>query len=598
MLIENRKNKAFLPILLIIILGCIVYANTLKGKFIYDDISLIKYNEHIKSWASLPKILTEDLGAGSGQLSIFNRPIQMMTYIMDYSFWGLNEAGYHITNILLHILVSLCIYALAGMLGVGRPVRLLTSLLFIAHPLHTEAVAYISGRADPLATLFIILCAIFYIKQSLRDNTAAFVSMLVCYVLALFSKEYSAITPLLFLLYSYIFKTKLRRKEFFSLLVITAVYLIIRIAVLKYTPMTASAGFLQRAPGFFIAVTQYLRLLFLPFDLHMGYGKKLFGFYDLRAILGIVITAFLLSYAFKKRNNDKLVSFSILWFFITILPESNLIYPINAFMAEHWLYLPSLGFFLILARGLTYLYQKTKLKYAAFSFIICLLFFYSFLTIKQNHYWREPIPFYERTLKYAPDNWELYYNLALNYEDNGNNREAIALYRKVLEIKPKDVNTYFHLANIYHSLGQDPEAIRLYNEAIALNPSNALLYYWFGHFYDEAGKTKQALELYNKAMEKSPSFALIYISLGKIYNKLGEKDKAIAMFDKAIVLLKPVLGLEPDYAIVHSNLAEAYFYTGQYDLAIKHCDKAIKCGYKVKPEFLGLLKAHRIKPLK
>ncbi len=572
-----------------------VYGNTLKGKFIYDDITLIKYNNYTKNWASVPKILIEDIGAGSGQISTFNRPIQMLTYIMDYSFWGLNESGYHITNIILHILVSICVYFLASILCGSRVVALLVGLLYLAHPIHTEAVAYISGRADPLATLFILLCMLLYIKQTASNSTARFISILVCYTAALFSKEYSIITPVLFLLYSYIFKEKLRLKEFLSLLTITAVYLIMKMATLKHIPTAVPPGFFQRVPGFFLAITEYTRLLFLPFDLHMVYGKKTFNFNDLRVISGIIITLCLLGYAFKKRNKNSLASFSILWFFISILPQANLIYPINAFMAEHWLYLPSVGFFLILAQGLIFLYRRIRIKNIAFALIVGVLFFYSYLTIKQNYYWREPISFYERTLKFAPGNGELLYNLALNYENNGNDPDAISLYRKVLAINPRNANAYFHLANIYHALGRGEEVARLYKEAIATNPDSAFLYYWFGNFYNETGKTKEAIELYNKAIDKDSNFALVYINLGKLYNNSGDKEKALAMFGKAIALFTQVIEIEPDYAIAHSNLAEAYYYTGQYDLAIKHYNEAIKRGYKIDPKFLRLLQTPKDK---
>ena len=105
----RNKKKFFLPIILIIILGFAVYGNSLNGQFIWDDEHLIENNPNIKSWSYLPRIFTEDIGAGGGKEYSFYRPLQMMTYMADYSLWRLNVKGYHLTNIILHILVALCL---------------------------------------------------------------------------------------------------------------------------------------------------------------------------------------------------------------------------------------------------------------------------------------------------------------------------------------------------------------------------------------------------------------------------------------------------------------------------------------------------------
>ena len=590
-------KNIILHIALIVLLGFGIYANSLHSQFIYDDVTLIKYNNYIKSWSNLPKVLVEDIGGGIGVLSSFNRQIQMISYMIDYSLWGLNTMGYHITNIILHIFVSLCIYWMINTLHNNdnkMPVALLVSLFYLTHPIHTETVAYISGRADSLAAIFILLCIIFYIKQVSSESTPKFILILLSYLFSLFSKEYSLITPVLLFLYSRIFKKSLRTKEFFSVIVITAIYLTSRIVILKHSSSTViSTTFFQRLPGFFVAIAGYFRLLLLPFNLHMAYGNTIFSLNDPRAILGITILLTLLLYSFIKLNSNRLASFSICWFFITLLPQSNLLYPINAFMAEHWLYLPSLGFFLILTKSLISLYEIRKIKNIALVLIVCILFFYSYLTIKQNNYWKEPISFYKRTLKYAPGNWELYYNLGLNYANRGNNKDAIASYRKVLEINPKDINTYCNLSAIYCILGKNEEASALLKKAIEINPDDARLYYLLGNLYGNISEEKEAMAAYKKSININPNYVLSYNGLGNIYIKKGNKEEAVRLFSKAITLLKEAIRLDPDLALARNNLAEAYYYTNQYDLAIKHCDRAIELGYEVAPKFLELLKPYR-----
>ena len=593
MLIQNNRVKTLVQISLIIMLGFFAYSNSITGKFIYDDITLIKYNDYIKSWSNLSKTIIDDIGAGSGNKSDFNRPVQIISYMLDYSIWHLNTIGYHITNIILHILVSLCIFWMISILfyNLDGPLAFLTSLFYVVHPIHTETVAYISGRADSLAALFTLLCIIFYIKSVFSENKIWFPLLLVSYVLALFSKEYALITFALLLLYSYAFKRKLQIKEFISLLVITVIYVIPKLIIFKFTSAAViSTTVFRRLPGFFIAIVEYVRLLLLPFNLHMGYGNKMFSFYEPRAILGLVFLLILLGYVFIRKYHRRLLSISLCWFFITLLPQSNL-YPINAFMAEHWLYLPSLGFFLILANSLTSLYNKSK--YLGLILITGISIFYSYFTIKQNNYWREPIPFYKRYLRYDSNNSSIYYNLGINLEQAGNLKEAISVYKRALEINPKDINTYYHLSNISYKIKKTEDAIIFLKRAIEVAPGNALVYYWLGNLYNNIYKTNEAIEAYNKSIQIDQNFALAYISLGKIFVNSNDKGRALKMFNQAVTLFKKVTEIEPDFALGHANLAVAYYYTGQYDLAIKHCDKAIRFGYEVETRFLEDLKPLR-----
>jgi tetratricopeptide (TPR) repeat protein len=302
-------------------------------------------------------------------------------------------------------------------------------------------------------------------------------------------------------------------------------------------------------------------------------------------ILGIVILISSITYVFNKRNSNRLVFFSICWFFITLLPQSNL-YPINAYMAEHWLYLPSIGFFLIVGNGLSFLYRRRDTRILTICLITGLLTFYSYLTIRQNSYWREPIAFYKRTLKYVPDSPRIYYSLGGIYHDMGKKEEAIALYKKAIEINPTYAKAYNNLGLVYKDIGKGKEAIDLFKKAVAINPNHAYAYNNLGGIYHDMGKKEEAITLYKKAIAINLNSAEAYYNLGNIYRDMGKKEEAITLYKKAIAI-------NPDFAEVYNNLAIVYYNDKQYDLAVEHCDLAIKFGYKVDPEFLKLLKPHR-----
>ena len=546
------KPLTYFHIGIIIILSLAVYGNSLYGKFLWDDKILIEDNAYVKDFNNIPKIFSENIGGGAAREIGFYRPFSIVTYTIDYSLWGLNVVGYHLSNIILHILVTLSIYWLVNILFNDKFLSLLTAALFAVHPIHTEAISYISGRTDPLAALFMLLCFIFYIKYLNSKGIAKCAIVLLSYILALLSRENSLILPILLLLYHFAFKKKFNIKDFFPVLVITFIYILLRLAALKHVlPQLSHPPLVQRILGFFDAITNYLRLLLLPLNLHMTYEYKLFSFVHPTVMLGAIISFSLLTYAFIKRKSDTLIPFSVFWFFIALLPVSN-IYPLNAYMAEHWLYLPSIGFFLILAKGLNPAYKSKGFQVILTAFIISILVFYSFLTVKQNNYWREPIAFYKRTLIYVPHSLRVYNNLGTAYANIGKYKEAVESFKKALEINPKDAHVHFNLGNAYKAIGEHEKAI----------------------------------VSYKKALELSSSDISTYCNLGNTYIAIGQYEEAISSYQKAIEI-------NPKFATAHYNLAMAYYHEKRYDLAILHYERSIELGEKPNPEFSKLLKLHQ-----
>ncbi len=260
-------------ILLIVVLGLALYINSLNGEFIRDDIYLVKNNEYIKTISNLPKVFTRSIAAGGRDEWNSYRPVQMITFMVDHSIWGLNVKGYHLTNTLLHILAAISIYLLINILYGDRLLSFFASILFVAHPIHTGAVAFISGRADSLAAIFMILTIILYIRYIDLNNTRFFILSLLTYTLALLSRENAIILPFILLLYHYAFKKKLEMKLFLSISGIALLYILARLTLLK--PLLSNIEYqttlFQRMPGFFVAITKYLGLLLMPFGLHMEY---------------------------------------------------------------------------------------------------------------------------------------------------------------------------------------------------------------------------------------------------------------------------------------------------------------------------------------
>ncbi|MGD9014812.1 MAG: tetratricopeptide repeat protein [Candidatus Omnitrophota bacterium] len=605
MLIHLSKNQTTpISIILISILGLAVYANSLNGKFVWDDQYLVEENTDIRSWSNIPKLLTQDIAAGAGEQFDFYRPFQTFTYMIDYSIWKLDVRGYHLSNILFHILAALSIFWLVNLLFDDRSLSLLSSIFFVVHPVHTEAVSYISGRSDPLSVLFLLLCLVFYIKYLNLGSGAWLIFAILSYILAVLSRENALILPLLLLLYHYSFRKKLKILPLLSIIAITLFYSILRFTILRAllpqidTPYTLA----QRIPGFFVAIATYLRLLVMPVNLHMEYVGRLFNLLEPKVLMGILILFFLLIYMLRVRNTRRLEFFCISWFLLTLLPVSNL-YPINAYMAEHWLYLPSIGFFILLAKGLSYFYRTRQWRIYILAILIGIVVFYSLLTFTQNYFWREPLILYERTLKYAPDSVRAHYNLGVMYEAINREQEAIKLYKKAIAINPDYTKAYNNLGAIYNTMGKREEAIELYKKAIEINPDYAKAKINLGNLYNTLGRREEAIALLKKAIEINPHLSEAYYNLGVVYNAINNHEQAIAYFSKAIeinpdyieaynnlgsiysaihkkeeaiAIFMKAIEINPDYAKAYSNLGAVYSDVNKHEQAIASLKKAIE----------------------
>ena len=493
-------RSPIIHITIIVIIGLFIYANCLKGEFIWDDGPFVEKNLRIRSWNNLGTVFTTNIGFDMLSRSAFYRPLQVFTYMIDYSLWGLDPGAYHIFNILLHILTALALYWLLNILFANKLLSFFSALLFLTHPAQTEAIAYISGRGDPLAGVFIILSLIFYTKYTSLKNKNYCILMFTAFILALLAKENSLIVPGLILVYSFCFRKKLTIRSFGPFFIISLLYLILRLQILKTTPIVIcnSGQIIERIPGFFAALPSYFRILIFPFNLNIGYQDTIFPFTSIKTLAGFIIFLSLILAAFKSRRKNKIISFSILWFFVSFLPVSNIFAPLHFYMAEHYLYLPSIGFFLILSSLFCYPYPIKTIRSLAKAAFVFLLIFYSYLAIKQTNYWLEPVSFYKTTLGHAPKNYKMYNNLGNLYKRKGEYQSAINAYKKSISLKPDYKLPYYNMANTYLMINKkDPE------------PENI----------------KKAIALFRKSLELDSHYTAAYNGLVYIHKKLNQSEQ-------------------------------------------------------------------------
>jgi len=570
--IKNRSEikKTLLHIAVIFLTGLLIYLNTLNGDFIRDDHELIKNNVFLKDWAYLPMLFTKNVGAGAGIKSRSYRPLQMFSYMVGYSLYRLDVRGYHLSNIILHLSVALAFYWLARLLfGRGRP-AFFAAFLFTCHPVHTGVVSYISGRADALVTLFLTLAFISYLKAvSGPGSKVRHVFTLTAFAAALLSKEIAVILPVLLLLYHFIYRKKLAPRFFSLICLVTLCYLALRLVSPQARQGLAFSAYAaaRRVPGFFAAITGYLGLLLLPITLKVDYGDRLFSAADPRVIAGLFIILGAAFLVMRSTKLDRTVRFSIGWFFVALIPSSN-IYPINAYMAEHWLYIPSFGFFLLVAYGLEHLCANERLRKAAVVLLILLAALYGHITFRNNGLWNSPLNFYGTTLKYTPDPSSAHNGLGLAYQKLGEKKEAARHFKRSIEVSPGRAKAYVNLALLYHGEGRDGEAIGLLKKAIRYEPSSAKAYNNLAMIYADLDRGEEAELLYKAAIKINPYYPLAYYNLANLYYDMGRKEKAIDSYRRSIEL-------GPDYPKAYYNLGCIYQVDGDYEEAKAHYEKAL-----------------------
>lgn len=574
----KTATRTFSHLLLLILVGLIIYSPAFRASFHLDDSPSIRDNAAIRH--------LEDLKA------IWNFwPTRFFTYLslaLNFHFSELQPFSYHLFNIIIHLLNTLLVYLLIRrLLKSAGPIPLLGSLIFLCHPLQTQAVTYVIQRATSLASCFYLLSVLFYLKFRMSqplNNLSTYklinyiLALLFC-ICAMLTKEFTITLPVILILLEFFGARKRRktiaRRIFLLLPFILAILIIPGIVFLdsdnpRYNDSgqiewIEKAGMVQKVaeghgksplkylrtqPRVFIT---YLRIVFLPlrqrveYDENAHYGFS--SFFQTPVALSFFLIAGLLLFAFARRKKNPVVSFGILWFVIVLLPESSVI-PILDVAVEHRLYLPLAGAILAFTAWLS---ATDRFRAGSLTLTALVIVSFAGLTYRRNLTWGDPITLWEDNVAKAEGKARIHGNLGKAYLDAERFEEAAREFRRMIELDPTFAGAYNNLAVIYID--------HLKN-------------------YEEAKKYIRA------SLELFPDYPAGYVNLGVIYLNSRELQAAIDNFRKA-------LELDPKNLLAHYNLAACYINLGDLDRA----EKFLKQGRSLWPEdyrfYLLLARVHR-----
>lgn len=582
------KITARTHILFIALIIVIVFSGSLKNNFAWDDKFLIVNNPDIKYSACIPKIFNNQLYEGGGMHSNFYRPIQLLSFMVDYRMWKLNPFGYHLTSLFLHIFNSALVYLIIVAISSSPYIAFITGSLFGIAPAISGVTFYIPARSDLLMALFLFLSMWFLIKYRQKGKGMLHVLSVISFALALLCKEMAVVLPLLLLLIVTLppQQGRSRWRLLFPYLAILLVYALLRATIFNFAKghilVIDDLSFSSTLPLWVRLLTDfkiiflYMKILILPFGLHMEWFVE-----PVRDIfhsdISLYIAGFILAILVLKKtaSKNKLILFGSLWFLFALLPVLN-IYPISVLFGEGWLYVPSVGFFIVLSAIFQDIIKPRFGKIFSGILIALLLVYYAFFTIFYGAVWKDSVSVFSNVLKYeknSPFIYLTYNNLGTAYYDKGDFARSIEYCKKSVSLNPGYSEAYNNLGIAYVATGKTVRAMKAFRKAIRLKKDFVSGYCNLGHLYASVGFKDRAVEILSAAIKIDPNSYKAYCDLGYVYIEKRDMTKAEKSFRKASQLR------EGDYE-PHYCLGTVYIKNKKYKKALDEYKKALGLGLR------------------
>ncbi|MGE5215380.1 MAG: tetratricopeptide repeat protein [Chloroflexota bacterium] len=620
-------------LLLIAAVGILAYSNTFYAPFVFDDTSSIVGNRVIRNMANF---LTNRTGYKYNP----RRFVGYLSFAFNYWLGGVNVVGYHIFNLAVHLGAAMLVYCFCRLsfqtpflresrFARGSPlIALVAALLFVAHPLQTEAVTYVVQRLASLATLFYLAALVLYIKARLAQETEGegFKKFILLYslsllfvVIAMKTKEIAFTLPITIMLYDFFFFPGPGPKRLFLFLPMALTLLIIPASLMDtgkpvgellsdVSEHTRAAGWSLTRSNYlatqFRVIVTYVRLLFLPGRQNFDYDYPVYhsffvpqvylSFFFLAGLLCLgVYSYFKSSRKIPKAQNShrqakepeqhsispsetstaelRLIAFGIFWFFITLAVESSII-PIADVIVEHRVYLPSVGACIAVALAGAILTRRFSFQ-TTISILVIVVGVLAALTWNRNAVYADEATLWRDSIAKSPGKPRPQSNLGYVLMARGQLNQAIEHFRTALRLNPAYEPAYNNLGYAFSTMGRADEAIEQFRKVLTLNPTNVDAHYNLGAALAKKGLSDQAVKEYVLALRLKPDDIGARNNLGIEYDKLGLVDEAIVEYQK-------VLALDPEYVEALYNLGVAFQQKRLFDQAVKQYQTALKLNPK------------------
>ncbi|MEO6883692.1 MAG: tetratricopeptide repeat protein [Bacteroidia bacterium] len=587
------KNKWMF---LLFLFSLVLYANTIPNNYAFDDEVAITSNTYTQQGLKgIPELMSTDFFSGIyGQSLDLNggryRPLSLVMFAVEHHFFGNDPHPSHLINVLLYALSSVILFLLLLDFFPEKPfIALVASLLFVAHPLHTEVVANIKSRDEILSFLFLLYTLRFGLKAFKTGLKKYFFYGCFFYFLALLSKEngitFIAVIPIT----AYFFTDETSGRKCFKKSIpffITALfYLILRTAMVGLGAKASTdvlenpfvhTSFLEHMATVSYISGKYIWMLFFPYPLSADYSFNqipIINFVNLKAIIPFVIVFFLMLWAIKNTKQKHLLAYCILFYGTTFSIVSNIFFNIGASMGERFLYLPSLAFCIAAAYFLNFLskkkvHQKNNFSKPIILFLSLVLMLFSIEIIARNRDWKDNITLFSTDVNTVPNSAKAHYYYgnsllitALKMPDDALEQKRIETskseFLKSVKIDSDFFTSYYNLGRIYDVEKQPDSAIFYLQKVLKINPTHIFTQGLLGSVYGkEKGNYDQAIYYLKKAVLYNPKDVKSWQNLGIAYAMKQQFSNALNAFNQALQLNLNDAQSYLNIAITYQNMNE------------------------------------------
>lgn len=614
---------------MVVFMVCIVcYYNSCYCGFVFDDISAIKDNKDLRPHTPIKNVFLNDfwgMPMYKEQSHKSYRPLCVLTFRWNYYVHQLEPMGYHLVNMLLHGLVSVMYLRMCSMFLQELP-SFVAALLFAVHPIHTEAVTGVVGRAETLSSLFFLGAFILYAKAAKQKNRVGWqplILAMICVYTAMLCKEQGITVNAICLMYEIFIVQKLKLLDLWQnlksvlsgktisftwsknvairlgvLTVSTLGMLALRILVMgaKLPVFTrfdnpasvAPTPIRQLSYNYLVSLNAWL--LLFPCDLccdwTMGTVPLVSSFADSRnaATLAVYGTLGALLYsAVTAGQRGTVIIMSLSFIIFPFLPASNVFFPVGFVVAERVLYMPSMGFCMLIAYGWFQLFIKGYKKSAWFG-IALLIFTHGTKTYLRNWEWETDYSIFMAGLRVNQHNAKLFNNVGHALEYQGRFHEALDFFNKAVSVQEDDIGAHINVGRTFNHLKMFKEAEEAYLRAksllpkakpgesyqarIAPNHLNVFL-----NLANLIAKNETRLEeadlLYRQAISMRADYTQAYINRGDVLLKLNRTKEAQEVYERALFYDSN----NPD---IYYNLGVVFLEQGKASQALAYLDKALE----------------------
>jgi tetratricopeptide (TPR) repeat protein len=502
-------------------------------------------------------------------------PLTWLSHMLDCQLFGFNAGAHHLVNVLLHTVNALLLFGVLYRMTAAPWRSAFVAAVFAWHPLHVESVAWIAERKDVLSTLCWMLTLGAYLRYVALPTLRSYGLVVCFFVLGLMAKPMVVTLPVVLLLLDFWPLSRPRTAcliwEKLPLLGLSTLSIIVTFIGARLSGQVANIEILPiqvRIGNAILSYVHYVLKTFWPYGLAVYYPFH--GGLSVVAVTSaavVLVLATALAIRSASRHPHVLTGWG--WYLITLSPVVVMVHSGTAAMADRYMYIPSIGLFILVAWLVPgEVIEKPLQRMCAAATATVLLGACAALCWFQVHYWKDSVTLFQHTLDVTTDNFLAHNNLGAALVNQGNVSDAIGHYEQALRIKPDYVLAHFNLGNALIRQGRLPEAVAHLEQAVLLKHGYAEAHYNLGCVLIRLRKLPEAIAHLEQIVRLKPEYAEAHYQLGVALFGQGEVEEAMAHYERS-------LQIKPDYAEAHNNLAIVLVRLGKVPEAVKHFELAL-----------------------